>query len=100
MLKEAEDRQGLHGCKISQLQTLMLKHTFGCGILVTLDLLGELVLMAGLRRSMSSAVSCCWIGLAKDTRLDYKSTTKKKLQIFQANVHLKYILPKCVHHSL
>uniref|UniRef100_A0A4W6FT38 Secreted protein n=1 Tax=Lates calcarifer TaxID=8187 RepID=A0A4W6FT38_LATCA len=49
-----------------------LIHTLGCGILQTLDLLGELVLRAGLRRSMSSAVSCCWIGSAKDTRLDCK----------------------------
>lgn len=44
--------------------------TLGRGILQFLVLLGELVLTAGLRRSMSSAVSCCWIGSAKDTRLD------------------------------
>lgn len=44
-------------------------HTLGCGKLI-LDLLGELVLIAGLRRSISSAVSCCWIGSANETRLD------------------------------
>lgn len=44
--------------------------TLGRGTLQFLLLLGELVLTAGLRRSMSSAVSCCWIGSAKDTRLD------------------------------
>lgn len=42
-------------------------------------LLGELVLTAGLRRSMSSAVSCCWIGSAKDTRLDYKESKATKI---------------------
>lgn len=58
-----------------------LIHTFGCGILLTLDLLGELVLIAGLRRSMSSAISCCWIGSAKDTRLDCK-VKKEKIVTF------------------
>lgn len=44
--------------------------TLGRMTMEQLVLLGELVLRAGLRRSMSSAVSCCWIGSAKDTRLD------------------------------
>lgn len=70
MLKEAEDCHNLFASEISCLQIMLIIYTFGCGIMVTLVLLGELVLMAGLRRSMSSAVSCCWIGLAKETRLD------------------------------
>jgi hypothetical protein len=38
--------------------------------LLDLNRLGELVLTTGLRRSMSSASSWCWMGLANDTRLD------------------------------
>lgn len=41
-----------------------------------LGFLGELVLIQGLRRSMSSAVSCCWMGSAKETRLDCTRTDK------------------------